>query len=220
MKSKFFIFFYVLILYCNLTSIASATPEYAGRTRQGCKVCHIKPEGGALGERGLEYAASGYVWPPQSGYRVLGPIKKSVRFVVGFVHIVAAFLWFGTILYVHILLRPGYASKGLPRGEVMLALFSMSIVGITGILLTISRIKSLDVLYKSQWGVLLSAKILLYVIMVSSAVTVVTIIGPRLKSSIKKASLPTGGIFDPLTLSAFDGKEKRPVYIAFKGKSL
>ncbi len=212
-----FIFCSMIIFFC-LSSIVLATPEYAGRSGQGCMVCHIKPGGGALTEKGLEYAASGYVWPPQGGFRVVGPIKKSVRFVVGLLHIVAAFLWFGSILYVHILLRPGYASKGLPRGEVLLGLTSMSVVGITGTLLTISRIKSIEVLYKSPWGTLLSIKILLYIIMVSSAVTIVTIIGPRLKSGMKRASMPEGGIFDPFTLSAFDGKDKRPAYIAFKGK--
>jgi len=195
-----------------------ATPEYSSRSGQGCKTCHLEGMGGPLSETGLEFAASGYKWPPAGGYRVLGPLRKSVRFFVGFLHIMAAFMWFGTILYVHIMLRPAYASKGLPRGEMLLGIFSMLTVGVTGVLLTISRIRSFNVLYTSPWGITLSVKIFLYLLMVSSAVLVVTVLGPRLKPWARRAVRPVDGVYDPVTLSAFDGKEGRPAMVAFKGK--
>jgi predicted heme/steroid binding protein len=195
-----------------------ATPGYSENTGQGCSTCHISAEGGALTETGLEYAASGYVWPPEGGYRVMGPLKKSVRLVVGLFHIVAAFLWFGTILYVHLLLRPAYAAKGLPRGEVSLGLVSMAVVGVTGVLLTVSRMSSLRVLSESTWGILLIAKIVLYLVMISSAIFVVLFVGPRLKRGMTKAVHPKEGVFDSLTLSAFDGKDGRQAYVAYKGK--
>ncbi len=198
-------------------SYAYATPEYSERSEQGCLTCHIDEEGGGkLTTEGLEFAASGYTWPPVSGYRVLGPIRQTTRFVIGYLHVLAAFMWFGTILYVHIMLRPGYAARGLPKGEVVLGLVSMIVVGASGILLTISRIKSLDVLYLSPWGKLLSAKILLYVIMVSSALFAIVFVGPKLKKSKIKAKFPDNKTFDPLTLMSFDGKGGAPVYIAFK----
>jgi len=28
-------------------------------------------------------------------------------------------MWFGTILYVHLLLKPAYAARGLPRGVLL-----------------------------------------------------------------------------------------------------
>jgi predicted heme/steroid binding protein len=173
---------------------------------------------GILSETGLEFAASGYVWPPEGGYRVIGPIRKSVRFFVGLFHIVAAFIWFGTILYVHIVLKPAYAEKGLPKGEVGMGMVSMGIVGITGILLTISRIKSPDVLFASPWGIVLSIKILFYLIMVSSAAVIIIFIGPKLKAASRAAEFPLSGIFDPLTLSGFDGKDGRKAFIAYKDK--
>ena len=181
-----------------------AIPEYAEKTKQGCKICHIKDQGGDLSNTGIEYAASGCVWPPSGGYRVLGPIRKSVRFFIGALHIIAAFLWFGTILYVHIILRPGYAARGLPRSEVALGLVSMAIVGVTGLLLTISKIRSLSVLYESIWGTMLSIKIFFYCVMVLSAFFVVLFVGPKLKRGGKKAETPAGGVFDPVTLSAFE----------------
>lgn len=221
-RCRNFIFSLILLLVMTIsifTPPAFATPEYSERSEQGCLTCHVDEEGGSkLTTKGLEFAASGYVWPPAGGYRVLGPIRKSVRLVIGFFHIVAAFLWLGTILYVHIMLRPGYAASGLPKGEVMLGIFSMLTVGVTGTLLTISRIKSLDVLYMSPWGKVLTAKIILYIIMISSALFTVIFVGPKLKRGKIKAKIPEDKAFDPLTLMAFDGKGDVPAFIAFKGK--
>jgi predicted heme/steroid binding protein len=174
--------------------------------------------GGPLSEKGLEYAASGYVWPPEGGYRVIGPIKKPARLLIGFFHVVAAFVWFGAILYVHIMLKPAYAEKGLPRGEVGMGLVSMVVVGVTGALLTVSRIKGVDVLFTSPWGLVLSVKIFIYLVMVCSALFVVLFVGPRLRKAQKPATLPEGGVFDPLTLAGFDGREGRPALIAYKDR--
>ncbi len=208
----------VLLVILLLIATSHATPEYSDRTEQGCKTCHTDPMTGRLSTLGLEYAASGYVWPPEGGYRVLGPIRRSVRLIIGAIHIIFAFIWFGTILYVHIILKPAYAARGLPRGEVSLGLFSMAMVGITGILLTVSRIKSISVLFRSPWGNLLLAKIILYIIMVMSALFVVFSVGPRLKRGEKASRIPKDGRFDPLTLSGFDGKEGRPAFIAYSGR--
>jgi len=198
--------------------VADATPEYSGRSGQSCKTCHVQGMGGELTESGLEFAASGYRWPPQKGYRVLGPIKKTLRFAIGLVHIVSAFLWFGTILYVHMLLKPAYAEKGLPKGEVRLGMVSMGLVGFTGLLLTISRIKSLDVLYTSPWGAVLSVKIIVYLVMIASAAVIVFFVGPKLKENLAPADMPGDGVYDPLTLSAFNGEEGRSSLIAVEDK--
>ncbi|MEN8262488.1 MAG: cytochrome B5 [Nitrospirota bacterium] len=195
-----------------------ATTDYAEDTKQGCLICHLEEDGGDINEMGLEFSASGYVWPPEGGYRVLGPVRKTVRFALGMFHIIAGFMWFGTIMYVHLILRPGYAARGLPKAEVALGMVSMIIVGITGALLTISKIRSLDVLYSSPWGITLSVKIMLYLVMISSALFVVLFIGPRLKKGMKKSITAIPEIFDPVTLSHFDGEEGTPAYIAYKEK--
>jgi hypothetical protein len=159
----FIIIFFIFLLPISLP----ATPDYAEDTKQGCLICHLEEDGEDINEMGLEFSASGYVWPPEGGYRVLGPMRKTVRFAFGVFHIIAGFMWFGTIMYVHLILRPGYAARGLPKGEVALGMVSMIIVGITGVLLTISKIRSLDVLYSSPWGITLSVKIMLYLVMIS-----------------------------------------------------
>jgi len=207
------------LLLCALPGTATATPEFAAKTEQGCLTCHRDPEGGgALTTTGLRFAAAGYRWPPSGGYRVLGTLRRSVRFVVGLLHIVAAFLWFGAILYVHLMLRPAYASKGLPRGEVVLGLVSMAVVGTTGALLTASRIAGLEVLVDSPWGRVLSGKIAVYLVMVASAAAAVLFVGPRLKRvRAMDAVPPPDGVYDPVALAAFDGRDGRPARVAVRG---
>jgi len=207
-----------VLLLCLFPSPSSATPEFSERTAQSCRTCHLDEDGGELALKGLEFAASGYVWPPRGGYRVLGSVRKKVRFFIGLFHIVAAFMWFGTILYVHLMLRPAYAIKGLPRGEVALGMVSMLVVGVTGVLLTISRIRSLDVLVRSPWGIILSVKIAMYLVMVSSALVVVVFVGPRLRGRVPTPAMPKDGVYGLEGLSAFDGKEGRPAFIAFGGE--
>ena len=203
------------LLPLALPRTAAATPEFAEKTAQGCLTCHRDQEGGgALTTTGLRYAAAGYRWPPTGGYRVLGGLRRGVRLLVGCLHILAAFLWFGTILYVHLMLRPAYASKGLPRGEVILGLVSMAVVGTTGALLTASRVAGLDVLLDSPWGRVLLAKIGVYLAMVSSAATAVLFVGPRLKRARVAAVTPPDGVYDPATLAAFDGADGRPARVA------
>jgi predicted heme/steroid binding protein len=207
-----------VLLLCLFPPASLATPEFSERTAQSCGACHLDEDGGELALKGLEFAASGYVWPPRGGYRVLGPVRKKMRFLIGLFHIVAAFIWFGTILYVHLMLRPAYAVKGLPRGEVALGMVSMLVVGATGVLLTISRIRSLDVLVRSPWGVILSIKIAMYLVMVSSALVVVVVVGPRLRKREPAPARPRDGVYGPESLSSFDGKEGRPALIALGGR--
>lgn len=147
----------------------------------------------------------------------VGRLRRSVRLLVGMLHIIAAFLWFGTILYVHLMLRPAYASKGLPRGEVLLGMASMLVVGTTGVLLTASRIAGLEVLVDSPWGRVLSAKIAVFLVMVASAAAAVFFVGPRLKRHRTEAVAPPDGVYDPATLAAFDGQEGRPARVAVQG---
>jgi predicted heme/steroid binding protein len=220
MRNKKSLFIVALISALFLPVQSIATPDYAEDTKQGCLICHLEEDGGDINEMGLEFSASGYVWPPEGGYRVLGPVRKTVRFAFGVFHIIAGFMWFGTIIYVHLILKPGYASRGLPKGEVALGMISMIIVGISGTLLTISKIRGLDVLYSSPWGITLSIKIILYLIMISSALFVVLFIGPKPRKGIKKPVTYIPEVFDPETLSHCDGKDGRPVYIAYKDKVL
>ncbi|MDH5543366.1 MAG: cytochrome B5 [Nitrospinota bacterium] len=205
--------FICLLLPANL----DAWPDYARGTKQGCNVCHLE-KSVTLNPAGIDYAASGYKWPPSGGFWPIGPVDASALPIIGFLHIFTGVLWLGTILYVHIVLRPAYAEKGLPKTEVRLGIGSMIIVGITGILLTISRVRGWDVFTETTWGNLLAAKISIYLTLVLSGLFVVIFIGPKLRQSTGAARKPEDGKYDPVTLMEFDGNEGRPAYIAYMGK--
>lgn len=200
-------------------AISAATTDYARQTGFECKVCHVDAIGGGkLTRAGEQYVEEMKL---KGLYRPLKTPQKIVRFIIGYLHLLTAIAWFGTILYVHILLKPAYAAKGLPKGELILGWMSMIIMSITGILLSIARIPAWEVLFTTRFGILLTIKVLLFLIMMSTAFFVTVFIGPKMKKRLK--ALPSADTlkdrqeFTLEELHNFDGKEGRPAYIVLKG---
>lgn len=199
-----------------LPGLAHSTEEYAAKTGQSCGYCHVDPSGGG------ELTAEGKSWVSantgaETGSET-GSVKWIVRLATGFIHILTGIFWFGTILYVHLVLKPGYAAKGLPRGEMLVGLASMGIMAVTGTILTAYRVPSLDTLLQTRFGILLMVKIALFLLMVCSAMFVLLVIAPRLRSG--KARRPAGAKseLDAAELALFDGKEGRKAYFAYQGQ--
>jgi len=214
---------YTLILICTLSWQASpsgATEIYAEQTGQSCEACHLDPAGGGeLNAAGKEFTATLAARSDEPGPASLSLAGRVIRFAAGYLHLLTAILWFGTILYVHLVLKPAYAAGGLPRGEVRVGVGSMVVIGLTGALLTYSRVSSLDMLLHTRFGILLMVKVSLYLIMVGSAVYVVTVIGPKLKAKRREAgTLKAGGDLTADELASYDGKEDRPALFAYQGK--
>lgn len=211
-----------LLLLLFLPPQARATEALAEKTNKACLHCHLDPAGGgeltAVGEGYLlslqESSATAHT-PAQA--QSSAALAHLFKLVVGFIHVFTGFFWFGTILYVHLILKPAYASQGLPRGEVKLGLTSIVIMAITGVILTLYRVPSLEFFVTSRFGLLLLIKIGLFALMAGSAFFVVFFIGPRLKRK-KVASAPVGSAMSEEELSLFDGHEGRRAYFAYQGK--
>ena len=147
-------------------------------------------------------------------------ISKSIlvlRFIAGYLHILTAVFWFGTILYVHLILKPAYAASGLPKGEVRVGLVSMLIMLVTGTFLALVRVSSFQMLFETRFGILLTIKIILFLMMGSAALTTVFFIGPKLRKDIKEGKHKSGEDMTSEELRYFDGKEGRSAYIAYTG---
>lgn len=214
------IYLLIFSLSIILPSISSATIEYARQTGFECKECHAESIGGGpLTKSGGRFLDDMKI---KGLYRPLTKVQKVVRFIIGYIHLIVAIAWFGTILYVHTLLKPAYALRGLPKGELLLGWFSIIILSISGILLSIARVPTWKGLYTTNFGILLSIKIFLFLLMVTTAVIVTFFIGPKMKRKWKvkwEAQISEGK--QDLTieqLHSFDGKEGRPAYIVYKGK--
>jgi len=199
-----------------LPGLSPATEEYAQKTGQSCEVCHVDPFGGGeLTAAGKSYQSSIH---PMKTNTEPGTAQRLFRLAVGFLHIVTGFFWFGTILYIHLVLKPKYAAQGLPKGEMLIGLVSMGIMAVTGSILTVYRVSSLEMLFHSRFGTLLSIKIAIFLVMVIAALSVVLLIAPRLR---QKKQQPAPAEKDELTaaeLSQFDGKDGRPAYFAYEGQ--
>lgn len=212
---KKYLLILIVLFPLILPSFSQSTPEYAEQTGFDCKICHLDVTGGKLTKAGEDFRDD---LKTKGLYRPLKPFQKWVRLIIGYVHLLTAIAWFGTILYVHILLKPAYAAKGLPKGELILGWLGIILLSATGIPLTIARIPTWETFYTTRFGILLSVKLVLYLIMVSSAAIVTFAIGPKLKRRVAQPLLEKKGKYTLEELSRFDGSEKRPAYIAYQGK--
>jgi predicted heme/steroid binding protein/uncharacterized membrane protein len=205
-------FLFVLLFPSKVFS----TPDYARQTGKDCRACHLNPRGG--GELTREGQAFREQLRIKGLYRPWSLGRRLMHLFIGYIHLLTAILWFGTILYVHLLLKPSYAARGLPRGELWLGWVSIVVMAVTGTLLTMERIPSWDILFHTRFGLLLLVKISLFLVMVSTALLVTFVIGPKLK---KRKQQVVPGHRNDLTLEEiahFDGKGGRPAYVAYQGK--
>ena len=203
---RYFLILFTLILF---STTAFAKPEYAEKVGRDCVYCHVKSDGGALTLEGKKFL--------EETLRPYG-FKRFLRIVLLYLHFLFGILWFGTILYVHIILKPGYASKGLPYGELYIGWVSIIVMFVTGSILTYMKISSFKEFFTTYFGIILFVKILLYFFMVATAFIVTFVLGPKMQKR-NKANLELtkkGLTLDELSI--FDGKENKPAYIAFNGE--
>lgn len=204
----------VLSLFALMPRPALSTEEYAACTDRPCEHCHQDQSGGGeLTPRGDSFeqavaAADGATAPVS--------LRRYGRAAVLFVHIVTAFLWFGTILYVHLVLKPAYAAGGLPRSELRLGWAGITSIAVTGTILTLLRFDSWQTLLHTRFGVLLCVKIGLFLVMATTALLVTFVIGPRLGKKRVRGTHPGLGDFTPEDLCSFDGKEGRQALVALE----
>ena len=193
-----------------------ATQQFAACTGRPCAHCHEDPSGGgSLTAQGTSFAGA-----IARADRAAAPseLRRWGRTAVLFLHIVTAFFWFGTILYVHLILKPAYAAQGLPRGELRLGWAGIALIGASGTILTLLRIASWDALWHTRFGVLLCVKIGLFLVMATTALLVTVVIGPRLGKGRGRGTHPGRGEFTPEDLALFDGREGRQAFVGCDGK--
>jgi predicted heme/steroid binding protein len=213
----------LLLLLAVSATGAGATEEYARLTGKHCSACHLDPAGGGeLTAAGRAFqsaravpAGPGNMVHPGEGRATL---LHLLRFVAGYLHLLGAIFWFGTILYVHVVLKPAYAAHGLPRGEVKVGLLSMAVMAVTGTVLTAFRLPSPAALIASRFGILLAIKIGLFLVMAGSALYVVLAIGPRLRKAAGTKVGVRQGDLNSEELPTYDGTNGNPAYFAYRGE--
>ena len=218
-KEKIYLSPFLVLLALAILTLspqqARSTEEYAACVGLPCAHCHQSPSGGGeLTVRGASFeqavAVDGGASPPIT-------LRRYGRAAVLFIHIVSAFFWFGTILYVHLILKPAYAARGLPRGELRLGWAGIASMAVTGTILTLLRVNSWHMLFHTRFGVLLSIKIALFLVMTTTALLVTMVIGPRLGKPRVRKTHPGRGEFTHEDLALFDGREGRRALVGCGG---
>lgn len=177
------IILFILLVLGIAAQPAFATDAYSEKTGKPCAECHLdKSGGGPLTPSGAAFFANGHIWPEKTASPV--PAKtapRPLKLLLGFVHLLAGFMWIGTILYVHLVLKPKYAVGGLPKTELRLAWISIALIGATGVPLTMMRYPSHADLFATRSGQMLLLKISIYLFLVLSAAYVTLVLNSRLK---------------------------------------
>jgi len=116
-----------------------------------------------------------------------------LRTLLLWAHLVAMVAWLGAIIFVHLVQTPKVAGQGIPRGYLKLAWPSITVLGISGLLLTLGDITGFGMLTDGRWGRILLTKITIYVVLAGIAFFATLVMSPRLRRMSDRHQGPRGG---------------------------
>ncbi|MFO7962607.1 MAG: multiheme c-type cytochrome [Desulfobacterales bacterium] len=211
----------LLLFFCAFPSGLPATEQYARETGKGCRFCHQQSTGGQLNTVGFAFIRNGYDYPIspavlKKAESLQSPFHKILRFVIGYLHLLAAIVFFGAIFYIHLFVKPSRLIGGIPKPERLLGLSCMAVITVTGIYLTWVRIWRWEQFFNNTFGLMLFIKILLFISMVLIGLTAVTVIHRKMKAETR--SVPQTEEVTADTISRFDGSGDNPAYFIYENQ--
>ena len=216
--------FLALFVLLSFVSEVNPSDQYAASTGKGCSFCHQEPNGGPLKTVGFAYIRNGYRYPIpdrvlEKAHSLHSSFHRTLRFIIGYLHLLAATVFFGTIFYIHIFIGPRKLTGGIPKPERILGVSCMGVLTFTGTYLTWIRIDKLEQFFTNIFGLMLFIKIALFALMLAIGITAITVIHRKMKkkTEIPEQDLDTSEITFA-NLSRFDGSSGRPAYIAYQNR--
>ena len=166
-----------------------ALPDFAAETGLACSECHEDgADGGPLTELGEEFLSGGYVLPEETPETSVA--GRWLRGLVRYIHLVSGVMWFGAIAYIHIFAGPRRFSKGLPRAEMRFGWYSIIVMAVTGTLLTIWKLGSVDELWTTAFGKVWLVKAGTFLLLVAIAAVVTTALNRKMRRAAAEAGGP------------------------------
>jgi hydroxylamine dehydrogenase len=199
-----------------------ATEAYARQTGKVCSFCHQHPSGGALNPVGTAFVRNNFRYPIperilEKAHRISTPFHRTVRFIAGYLHLVTACIFVGTIFYIHIFVKPSRITGGIPRGERILGRICMATLAVTGIYLTWYRLDSPSGFFRSHFGLMLFIKIILFALMVVIAIFAITVIHRGMqKEAHRRLSNGGGAEVNRNSIHLFNGMNGQPAYVIYR----
>jgi predicted heme/steroid binding protein len=175
------------------TESVRALPDFAAETGLACSECHEGgADGGPLTAFGEEYMDRGYALPEEAVEQSAPQPTASrwLRGLVRFIHLAVGVVWFGAIAYIHIFTGPRKLSKGLPKAEMRLGWSSIVVMAITGTLLTVWKLGSLDELRTTAFGAVWQVKVGAFLLLVLIAAFATTALNRRMRKAAAEAGGP------------------------------
>jgi predicted heme/steroid binding protein/uncharacterized membrane protein len=211
--------FWLAMAFTGTIQAANATQEYARDTGKGCIFCHRESTGGQLKPVGFAYIRNGYRYPIserilEKAEALQGPLHKTLRFIIGYLHLLAAVVFFGAIFYIHIFVKPTRLTGGIPKAERILGVSCMITLTVTGIYLTWIRIDRWAQFFDNTFGLMLFIKILLFLTMVAIGITAITVVHRRMKAEAQAAP-PSSKEVSRDSIAYYDGSADKPAYFIY-----
>jgi hydroxylamine dehydrogenase len=219
--------YYILTLTIIITAssvpLTWATDQYAAKTGKGCIFCHRESDGGQLKPTGFAYIKNGYHYPiPErilkKAESLQNPWHKTIRFLLGYLHLIAAVIFAGAIFYIHIFVGPKQLKSGIPKGERILGVSCMIVLSVTGIYLTWVRMDRWEQFFNNSFGLMLFIKIILFLIMVGIGLSAITVIHSRMRKESSATPLKDSVEITLDNLDQFNGTSGNPAYIVVENK--
>jgi predicted heme/steroid binding protein/uncharacterized membrane protein len=212
-----------LVLVVLFSVRAAATVDYARQTGQPCSACHVRPEGGGeLNAQGVAYARGGYQWPIPEGVEPYTPSNamRTLRLVVGYIHLTVTVLWFGAIFYIHVVVRPQQLTTGIPRLQGIIGWVSIGVITVTGIALTLYRRLETGPVFSGTFGTVFVIKLALFGAMVLLAMIATVVLTPKLQKRTRGqvSEDSTSSEVTSETLPTHDGREGQRAIVAVSGR--
>jgi hydroxylamine dehydrogenase len=212
-----------LVLTGLLQSKTSATVDYARQTGQPCGTCHVRPEGGGeLSARGRAFVQGGYQWPIPEGIEPYTPsnLVKTIKLIVGYIHLTVTVIWFGVIFYIHLVVRPQQLRTGIPRTEGIIGWISIGIMAATGVVLTVLRYLETGSVFSGTFGTVFVIKLALFGAMVLLAFIATVVLTRRLHKSLHPDAdpAPLNVEITTETLPSLDGQDGSKAIVAVDEK--
>jgi predicted heme/steroid binding protein len=158
---------------------------------------------------------------PQEAFGERPLHKKLVRLILLYLHLAAGVVWFGTMFYVHIIIKPQTFTQGLPKAELGLGWVCILVVSLTGAVLSLSRVLDFSQLYTTKFGVILSAKIILFLMLLTIAVLTTFVVQRRLMQKVRQNKADENRpktLLSHTELLSFNGRDGQPSYVAVGGQ--
>jgi predicted heme/steroid binding protein len=153
-------------------------------------------------------------------YTPSNPVR-TLRLIVGYIHLTAAVSWFGAIFYIHVVVGARQLSAGIPKREGVIGWIGIGTMATTGIVLTVLRHLEVGSVFSGIFGTVFIIKLVLFGVMVILALIATVVLTRRLRRGGHRSVVPTPSsdqAITPETLSSFDGKDGAKAIVAVANK--